>query len=179
MGIVPGAVLSQNGVYNMYTFTKEEKHAVTAAMQNSIQKLYAQLEATKKVVNSIKWAKLTFAPTHERTGLSNKTGVYKIIHIPTGNVMYIGQGNVLRRRSIHNVIFNNNGQPVVYKDANGNVTSSADSPAGRKMFAHDPNINNWEFHVCTAPKHISQLLEEQLQNLYQPPFCDPKMSGLS
>lgn len=162
----------------MYKFNKKEKHAVSTALQNTIEKLTAQLKATEQVAKNITWKKLSFALNGERTGLTHKTGVYKIIHTPTGNVMYIGQGNILQRRSSHMLVFKNNGETVVYKDANGNITSSKDSPAGRKMFAFDSNVKNWEFHVCTAPKHIAQLLEEELQSLYQPPFCDPKMSGV-
>ncbi len=161
-----------------HAFTQSEKSAVNAALQNTIQKLTAQLKATKQIANNTTWKKLAFALNGERTGLKSKTGVYKIIHTPTGNVMYIGQGNVLRRRATHNAIFKNNGETVVYKDADGNVTSSTDSPAGRKMFAFDSNLENWEFHVCTAPKQVAQQLEEQLHQLYTPEFCDPKMSGV-
>jgi hypothetical protein len=159
-------------------FTQVESNAVATALESTIQKLKEQLLATKEIVNNAIWKKFPFMPNGKRTGLQIKTGVYKIIHIPTGKVMYIGQGNVLNRRTTHNQIFKNNGETLVFKDANGKVTSSVDSPAGRKMFAFDNNIENWEFHVCSTPKHIAQQIEEQLHTLYAPEFCDPKMSGV-
>ena len=157
-------------------FTQVESNAVATALESTIQKLKEQLQATKQI--AVVWKKFPFIANGEPTGLQIKTGVYKIIHIPTGKVMYIGQGNVLNRRTAHLTVFKNSGEPMVYEDANGNVTSSYDSPAGRKMFAFDNNIENWEFHVCTCPKHIAQQLEEQLHTLYAPEFCDPKMSGV-
>jgi len=162
----------------MQSFTQAEQSAVNTALHYTIKKLTAQLEATKEIANNVTWKKLPFAPNGQRAGLTGKTGVYKIIHMPTGQVMYIGQGVVAQRRNIHNRVFNNNGETVVYKDVRGNVTSSVDSPAGRKMFAFDSNIKNWEFHACIAPKHVAQQIEEKLQSLYQPVFCDPKMSGI-
>ena len=157
-------------------FTQVESNAVSTALNSTIQKLKEQLEATKQI--AVVWKKFPFMPNGKPTGLQIKTGVYKIIHTPTGKVMYIGQGNVLNRRAAHITVFKNYGEPKVFEDANGNVTSSTDSPAGRKMFAFDNNIKNWEFHVCTAPKHIAQQIEEQLHTLYAPEFCDPKMSGV-
>ena len=157
-------------------FTQVESNAVSAALNSTMQKLKEQIQATKEI--TVVWKKFPFMPNREPTGLQIKTGVYKIIHTPTGKVMYIGQGNVLNRRTAHLTIFKNNGEPKVFKDANGKMTSSYDSPAGRKMFAFDSNIENWEFHVCTAPKHIAQQIEEQLHTLYAPEFCDPKMSGV-
>jgi hypothetical protein len=161
-------------------FTQVESNAVSTALNSTIQKLKEQLQATKEIANNVIWIKFPFKADNKRINLNlgTATGVYKIIHIPTGKVMYVGQGTALKRRYNHKAIFLNNGEPKVYKDANGNVTSSNDSPAGRKMFAFDNNIENWEFHVCTAPKHIAQQIEEQLHKLYEPEFCDPKMSGV-
>jgi len=161
-----------------HAFTKVESNAVSTALNSTIQKLQEQLQAITEIANNVFWRKMSFKLSGERTGLKIKTGVYKIIHSPTQKVMYIGQGNVLNRRSTHNQVFKNNGQTVIFKNASGKVTSSTDSPAGRKMFAFDNNIENWEFHFCSAPKHIAQQLEEQLHAIYQPEFCDPKMSGV-
>ena len=161
-------------------FTQVESNAVSTALNSTIQKLKEQLQATKEIASNVIWIKFPFKADNKRINLNlgTATGVYKIIHTPTGKVMYIGQGNVLNRRTAHLTVFKNSGEPMVYEDANGNVTSSYDSPAGRKMFAFDSNIENWEFHVCTAPKHIAQQIEEQLHTLYAPEFCDPKMSGV-
>jgi hypothetical protein len=159
-------------------YTQVESNAVSTALNSTIQKLKEQLQATTEIATNVIWKKFTFTQNGEHSGLKIKTGVYKIIHTPTGKVMYVGQGNVLNRRSTHNQVFKNKGQTILFKDASGKVTSSTDSPAGRKMFAFDNNIKNWEFHVCSAPKHIAQQLEEQLHAIYEPEFCDPKMSGV-
>lgn len=159
-------------------FTQVESNAVSTALNSTIQKLKEQLQATTEIANNVLWKKMSFKPNGKHTGLKIKTGVYKITHTPTQKVMYIGQGNVLNRRSAHNQVFKNKGETVIFKDASGKVTSSIDSPAGRKMFAFDNNIENWEFHICSAPKHIAQQLEEQLHAIYEPEFCDPKMSGV-
>jgi hypothetical protein len=111
-------------------------------------------------------------------GMTNKIGIYRIVHKPTNKTMYIGQGVISNRRRAHSRIFLNEGNPVVFKTENGESSSSVDSVAGRKMYLFDSDINNWEFYWIKCPKDLAKEFETQLQNYYNPEFCDKKMSGI-
>ena len=100
-------------------------------------------------------------------------GVYKIIHKDYGT-MYIGQGNIGNRKHRHLQVFKNNGNPVIY----GNSTS--DSPAGRKMYTFDDNIDNWLFsYVILDNKKVCTEYETLLTEIEEPEFNNLSMSGKS
>lgn len=111
-------------------------------------------------------------------GMTKKIGVYRIVHKPTNKTMYIGQGVISGRRKAHSTVYLNEGNPVVYIKKNGESSSSVDSVAGRKMYFYDNNIDNWEFYWIKCPKDLAKEFETQLQNYYNPEFCDKKMSGI-
>jgi hypothetical protein len=96
-------------------------------------------------------------------------GIYYIVHIPTNNVMYIGQGKINERRIQHKRIFDNGGEKITYVSGKGMV-STVDSPAGRKMRDYDRNLDNWG--ICYVDMDVQSLkpIEDRLINIYNPPF---------
>ena len=105
-----------------------------------------------------------------------KTGVYIISH--HGKVMYVGMGNLKGRRNIHIKVFKNDGKPHVYN-------STTDSPCARKMFNHDPQIDNWKFSYLVVDPTIDRgvrdgvmkEMEKRLVEEFKPPFCTSGMVG--
>ena len=86
--------------------------------------------------------------TQEKGGLSvtKKIGVYGLIYEPTEEIMYIGQGIINDRKSTHKLIFKNKGKVIEHPGG-----TRTDSPAGRKLFDYDPDIDNWLFQYCLIP----------------------------
>ncbi len=54
--------------------------------------------------------------------------------------MYIGMGNLDARRSRHIIVFNNEGKADVSENGR-----ASDSAVARKMYEHDPELDNWYF----------------------------------
>lgn len=106
---------------------------------------------------------------------SKAIGVYKIIYGPTMETKYIGQGNIGARRGRHTGVFRNDGQDMV--SPNGHVSPSQ---AGKKMFIHDSNLDNWLFsYLDVKLKNISSKYEEVLVMQEEPEFNNTSMSGVS
>lgn len=106
--------------------------------------------------------------------ISSAIGCYKIIYIPTGEVMDIGQGNIGTRRSRHKTCYLNEGKPIIHE--NGTMSHTT---AGLKMWQYDTDINNWAFSWCDlGSKHLAEEYEKQLIKEFQPPFNSEHMAGL-
>ena len=105
---------------------------------------------------------------------SKNLGIYKIIYGPTDEVMYIGQGIISGRKSKHIMVFRNKGEPIV----RGPGKANTDSPAARKMYNFDDNIDNWLFSFCIVDnKALCQRYEDCLIKNEDPEFNSPGMSG--
>jgi hypothetical protein len=106
------------------------------------------------------------------TRLNKKMGVYQLIYKPNNTIMSIGKGMIGDRKSRHKRVFLNKGKPIE------NDSSTSDSPAGRKMYRHDTNINNWLFSWCeVGNSELALEYEIQLQFHYEPEFNDLSMAG--
>ena len=141
------------------------------AVVNKVQKISEQLENIKSMSSfEPKWSDP--API-DSIKISEGLGVYRIIYKPTGMTMYIGQGWVFVRRSKHKRVFLNSGKAIIHPS--GSVT---DSPAGRKMFEYDTDIDNWLFQFCFIPsKQLCCEYEKGLQEDEEPEFNDQSMAG--
>ena len=121
-------------------------------------------------------------PISDRTlpSIPNEIGVYMTQHIPSRKICYIGQGNLLQRRGRQRQVFMNKGQPKLYSSGkNGIITSSNDHPGARKMFAYDPDINNWQIWMrALYSKSLAQKMEIVLQERVPTMFNDEKMNGV-
>lgn len=107
------------------------------------------------------------------SGLSSAIGCYKIIHIPTNEVMDIGQGNIGARKSRHKTCFLNEGKPIIHE--NGTMSHTT---AGLNMWKFDNDIENWAFSWCDlGSKHLAEEYETQLIEEYQPQFNSVHMAG--
>jgi len=93
-------------------------------------------------------------------------------------IMYIGQGQITGRKSIHLRIYKNKGKPCVWENGD-KITSSVDSVAGRKMYEYDSNIDNWYFSYITTGKDWSPIIENYFINELKPEFNDEKMNGVA
>lgn len=150
-----------------------EQRAFNSCIADEIQYLTARLNFLNTQKKTVHWySPMSFLRTYH-WGLTGKTGVYKIIHNPTNKVVYIGQGNLMQRRTLHKKVFNNRGNTLVYEN------SSVDSPAARKMYLHDDNLANWSFQCFVCDKETAKRFEEELQYELEPAFNDLKMAGLS
>jgi hypothetical protein len=122
------------------------------------------------------------------------TGVYFIIHAPcaelntqtwkidmgeNAKIMYVGQGNISQRKAIHTQIFRNNGDPKVFYNTKGAVSSQVDSVVARKMYHYDSNMRNWRFSYILASKDWSPIIEDHYIQKLNPLFNDEKMSGVA
>jgi hypothetical protein len=122
------------------------------------------------------------------------TGVYFIIHAPNASynfetwktemgedakIMYVGQGNISQRKAIHTQIFRNGGNPRIFHNVEGKVTSQVDSVAARKMYRYDSNMRNWRFSYILTGKDWSPIIENYYIQKVNPAFNDEKMSGVA
>lgn len=167
----------------MLKLEKNELNAFKKAKDvvvNDLEKRLHEMLQFLKNVNVRNWeGPIPFHSKKQiRHGMTKKIGVYRIVHKPTNKTMYIGQGVISDRRRTHSTVFLNEGNTVIYSKGDGKSTSSVDSVAGRKMYLFDSDINNWEFYWIKCPKDLAKEFETQLQNYYNPEFCDKKMSGV-
>lgn len=161
------------------------KNLAIDAAKSRLEALRAEMVETEQFIQSISektdfWdleIDLNAPPTQH--GLTGKTGVYVKVHKPTQAVCYVGQGVAMDRRAIHKSVFLNNGNARVYTKKDGSTSSSVDSPAGRKMYAFDSDINNWATRVSVMPKHVAAIVESKLSEYYKSEFNDAKMLGKS
>jgi len=107
------------------------------------------------------------------SGLSSAIGCYKIIYIPTNEVMDIGQGNIANRKNRHKSCFLNEGKPLIHEG--GTMTAST---TALHMWKFDTDIENWAFSWCDlGSKHLAEEYEKQLIDEHQPQFNSVHMGG--
>ena len=152
------------------------------AVVNKVQATAEQLEQIKSMADfEPEWSipgpfdsVIITGGCKEAGGVKHWTlGVYRIIYKPTGETMSIGQGMVTSRRTRHKRIFRNKGKAII--SPGGAIEGS--QPA-QKMFAHDPNIDNWLFQYCFIPsKQLCSEYEKLLQENEEPEFNDLCQGG--
>ena len=111
---------------------------------------------------------------------ANRVGLYKIFY--QDEVMYIGMGNLDARRSRHIIVFNNEGKADV--SDNGRASDSA---VARKMYEHDPELDNWYFQFLLidgelvkermVADYVMKQMETILVRKHKPQFCAEHMVG--
>jgi hypothetical protein len=161
------------------------KNIAINAAKSRLEALRAEMIETEQFIQSMSektdfWdleIDLNAAPTQH--GLTGKTGVYVKLHKPTQTVCYVGQGVAMTRRAVHKGVFLNDGNARVFTNKDGSTSSTVDSPAGRKMYAFDSNIDNWATRVSVMPKPIAAIVESKLSEHYNSEFNDAKMLGKS
>ena len=90
-------------------------------------------------------------------GSWNSLGVYCIIHLPTGEIMYVGNGYVWKRKGKHTDTFLK--------------LSTANTSCGKKMYKFDREIKNWGFKFCVLDdKELAKDYEDALRDHINPPF---------
>ena len=86
----------------------------------------------------------------------------------------VGAGSRNKPLGIYKIIFRNKGEPIV----RGPGQANTDSPAGRKMYNFDDDIDNWLFSFCKIDnKALCQKYEDCLIKNEDPEFNSPGMSG--
>jgi hypothetical protein len=100
-------------------------------------------------------------------------GVYSIVHEPTNELVYIGQGNVSTRKARHIQVFKNKGKGIIHKGG-----SYSGSQVAEKMYKFDSNIDNWLFSfTIIGEKNIIIAYEYELVKIYEPKFNKSYMTG--
>jgi hypothetical protein len=147
------------------------RSAITPAKKASYKRLETELLRMKLTPIS-SWSEPM--PLDGLFGLSKKRGLYFIIYSLTGEIMYIGKGNLNSRISRARDIFNNDGESFLHE----NSKSTTDHIGARKAYHHDPNIDNWEIRYMVVPTETFQnKLETELIRSIDPPFNEEYMAG--
>tara|TARA_Y100000758_G_C15883805_1_gene361408 strand:- start:108 stop:599 length:492 start_codon:yes stop_codon:yes gene_type:complete len=101
-------------------------------------------------------------------GSWNSLGVYFIIYLPTGEIMYVGNGYVWKRKGQHTdtcLRLSSN------KEHKFSPRSRSRSNCGQKMYDFDKNIKNWGFQFCVLEdKELAKDYEDSLRDHINPPF---------
>ena len=102
-------------------------------------------------------------------------GVYKIIHKPTNEIVYIGKGNnVGGRLGRHRGVFLNKGKDM--KNPGGTTNPSV---VGQHMYKYDSRKSNWLCSfMITKNEDIALKAELQLQEKYRPMFNSITLAGV-
>lgn len=101
----------------------------------------------------------------------NRPGVYRYIHIPTNQCMYIGMTDCLNERV-------SGGKTIAKALVDGKQVNCSKYPAIPKLVARDSNLNNWRIsYVETFSEYIASELEASLIQEENPAFNDPSMAG--
>jgi len=104
---------------------------------------------------------------------SGTVGVYRLIHEPTGETTYIGNGVIADRLGRHRLVFNNKGRDV--KNPGGTTNGSA---AGQHMYKYDTYSKNWFFSWCDiGNKSLAEQYEDLLIKLERPIFNNECLGG--
>ena len=108
-------------------------------------------------------------------GVQSSHGVYMIMYIPTGKIMYIGEGKVWDRVSKHGRIYRSMQKFKTYKGwvKSSNVCySRGGHECSQKMIEFDrSSLNLWSFKLCvTENKDIAKEYENALKESIKPPF---------
>lgn len=104
---------------------------------------------------------------------TKSVGVYFITNLADDQIMYVGQGNIGKRISVHRSVFENKGETVL------TANSSYHSAAGQKMYNHDTDIDNWAWaYVLTHDKSLAERMETRLVEAWQTPFNASHMCGV-
>ena len=117
-----------------------------------------------------------FLKEHYRYPLGDRKshGVYMVIYIPTGEIMYIGEGVVWERFNKHGVIFKSMQKFKTYKAwvKSNKWYSRGGHECSAKMIAHDrSSLSNWSFKLCiTESKSIAKEYEDVLRESIKPRF---------
>jgi hypothetical protein len=94
-------------------------------------------------------------------------GVYVMIYIPTGDVKYVGNGVVWKRKDNHT---------DAVEILSSNKDKSNLSSCGKKMFNFDKNVNNWGFRFCVLDnKDMAKDYEDVIRRSFNPPFNVQRM----
>jgi hypothetical protein len=129
------------------------KSLVTAALNEEIERLY-QLQTLKNHIensNSVEWTQIKKIDSIH-PGM-NKPGVYAIIHLPSNKVAYYGISNAMNSRVKTHI--------KGFKNTDGVIDSTKDSQAAKKMYEHDPDLENWGVRFLpTELLRIARHLEE-------------------
>ena len=118
-----------------------------------------------------KWAKNYPYPI----GHTLSRGVYMIIYIPTGEIMYIGEGKVWNRVGHHGRIYRSMQNYKTYKGwvkAINISYSRGGHECSKKMIGFDrSSLNLWSYKLCiTDNKDIAKEYENALKESIKPPF---------
>ena len=100
-------------------------------------------------------------------------GIYIIRYIPTGDIMYIGQGLVWKRKRVHAWTFNEllkSGSMEKLRLDRPRIKSSL-SECGEKMFKYDRKLKNWSFECCVVDsKSLAKYMEDVWKESIKAPF---------
>jgi len=158
------------------SFAWSDTHIFEYSVDSRINKLSKEIKKLQnlKITESLRWSiQIPLTEKEKTKGISNSIGVYKIIYIPTGEVMDIGNGNISNRKQRHVSVFKNGGNPLVHKTG----SSSASTPA-YYMYKHDPNLSNWGFQWSDLKsKELAEEVETQLIRSLEPKFNSQHMAG--
>ena len=147
------------------------RSAIAPAKRASYKRLETELLRIKSTPIS-SWSEPT--PLDGPVRLGKKRGLYFIIYSLTGEIMYIGKGNLNARITRSKRIFNNKGVAFLHEISK----STTDHIGARKAYYHDPNINNWEIrHMEVSTKTLRNELETELIRSIDPPFNEEHMAG--
>ena len=106
-------------------------------------------------------------------GNINSIGIYIIKYIPTGDVMYIGQGIVWERRTVHRKTFLEllkSGSMKKLREDKPHLKSSL-SECAEKMFKYDRKLKNWSFECCVVDsKSLAKYMEDVWKESIKAPF---------
>jgi len=117
-------------------------------------------------------------PNHTRNryplGDKKSHGVYMVIYIPTGEIMYIGEGKVWERFNRHGNVYKSMQKFKTYKAwvKSGTRYARGGHECSQKMIAWDrSSLNLWSFKLCiTESKSIAKEYEEVLKQSIKPRF---------
>ena len=101
-------------------------------------------------------------------------GVYMIIYIPTGEIMYIGEGQAWSRVNKHGNIYKSMQKFKTYKAwvKSEHYYARGGHECSQKMIAWDrSSLSNWSFKLCiTDDKGIAKEYEDVLRESIKPRF---------
>ena len=107
-------------------------------------------------------------------GTKESLGIYVIRYIPTGDAMYVGQGVIWERKTVHRSTFLNlirSGSMEQLRLDKPHIKSYW-SEGAEKMFIYDGLLENWSFECCVVDsKILAKHMETVWKNNYKPPFC--------
>ena len=136
---------------------------------------------TKSVgANRVGLYKIFYQDEVKYIGMSNDE--VKYIGMGNDEVKYIGMGNLDARRLRHIIVFNNEGKADVSENGR-----ASDSAVARKMYEHDPKLDNWYFQFLLidgelvkermVADYVMKQMETILVRKHKPQFCAEHMVG--